>query len=177
MRSRLVVGLAGALGALSFTAVPVSSFVACAPEQSVCTPDNTGHGGQRTLTRRDLPGVADKPTCNPHVEAIATADDLRRAYEAEGLPVADPDGGASAPGAIALPAVDFTRESVILREATDAQPIVWMVVTGSTATVGTQGCVGAGTGACVVQLIAVDALLTKADGYSCEDLRCGGGRH
>jgi hypothetical protein len=173
--SRLVALVVGAFVALSFAAVPASSFVACAPEQSVCTPESTGHGGQRTLTRRDLPGVADKPSCNPHVEALSTADDLRRAYEAVGQPISDPDGGVSAPGAIALPAVDFTTESVILREDTDGPGVAWMVVTGSTATVGTQGCVGAGTGTCVVKLVAVDALLTKADGYSCEDIKCGGG--
>lgn len=175
MRSRFVALVAGALVALSFAAVPASSFVACAPEQTVCTADNSGHGGERPLVRRDLPGIADKPTCNPHVQAIGSVDDLRRAYEAEGLPIADPDGGASAPGAIALPAVDFTKESVIVREATDAQPVAWMAVTGSNATIGTQGCVGAGTGACIVQFFAVDALLTKADGFSCEDVKCGGG--
>ena len=174
MRSRLLAFAAVTLVALSFATGNVSSFVACAPEQSACTPESSGHGGERTLVRRDLQGVADKPMCNPHVEAIVTADDLRRAYEASGQPISDPDGGASAPGAIGLPAVDFTKESVILREATDAQGVAWMVVTGTTATVGTQGCVGAGSGACVVQVVAVDALLTKADGYSCENIRCGG---
>jgi hypothetical protein len=166
--------LVGAVALLAVAAVPVSGFLACAPDQSVCTPDNTGHGGQRALVRRDLPGLADKANCNPHVEAITSADDLRRVYEAAGIPIADPDGGASAPGAMALPAVDFTKESVIIREATDTQSLSWMVVSGGTVTVGTQGCVGVGTGACVFQVLAVDALVTRADGYACEDVKCGG---
>lgn len=170
--SRLVTG---AVALLVLAAVPASIFLACAPDQSVCTADNSGHGGQRAVVRRDLPGLADKGNCNPHVEAITSADDLRRAYEAAGLPVEDPDGGASAPGAMALPAVDFTKESVIIREASDTQSVSWMVVSGSTVTVGTQGCVGAGGGACVFQAFAVDALVTKADGYACEDVKCGGG--
>jgi hypothetical protein len=165
----------GAVAMLVLAAVPASIILACAPEQSVCTPDNSGHGGERALVRRELPGLADKPNCNPHVAAITTADDLRRAYEAAGIPVSDPDGGASAPGAMAFPAVDFTKESVIIREAVDTQSVSWMVVGGSTVTVGTQGCVGAGSGACVFQVIAVDTLATKAEGYSCQDLKCGGG--
>jgi hypothetical protein len=169
--SRLVVGV---VALLVVAAVPASGFLACAPKQSVCTADSTGHGGQRALVRRDLPGLADKPNCNPHVEAITSADDLRRAYEAAGIPITDPDGGASAPGAMALPAVDFTKESVIIREATDAQGLSWMVVSGSTATLGTQGCLAAGTGVCVFHVIAVDALVTKADGYACENINCGG---
>jgi hypothetical protein len=123
--------------------------------------------------RRDLPGLADKANCNPHVEAITSADDLRRAYEAAGIPLTDPDGGASAPGAMALPAVDFTKESVIIREALDTQSVSWMVVSGSTVTLGTQGCLGAGSGACVFQAIAIDALATKAEGYACKDVSCG----
>ena len=155
-------------------AIPAWGFLACAPDQSVCTADNTGHGGERALVRRALPGLADKPNCNAHVEAITSADDLRHAYEAAGMPIVDPDGGAAAPGAIALPDVDFTKESVIIREALDSQSVSWMAVSGSTATVGTQGCIANGTGACVFQVFAVDALLTKADGYSCKDINCGG---
>lgn len=172
--SRLVVGAAVLL---ALAAVPASGFLACAPEQSVCTADNSGHGGagSRALVRRDLPGLADKGNCNPHVEAITSAADLQRAYEAAGISIADPDGGASAPGAMALPAVDFTKESVIIREAVDTQAVAWMVVSGTTATVGTQGCNGIGTSACVFQVFAVDALVTKADGYACEDVNCGGG--
>ena len=163
----------GAVALLVLAAVPASVILACAPEQPVCTPDSTGHGGQRALARRALPGSLDKANCNPHVEAITSADDLRRAYEAAGIAITDPDGGASAPGAMALPAVDFTKESVIIREATDAQAVSWMVVSGSTVTVGTQGCLGADTGACVFQAIAVDALATKVEGFACADVSCG----
>ena len=168
--SRLVVG-AGVMVVLG--AVPAWGFLACAPDQTVCTADSSGHGGERALVRRDLPGLADKPGCNPHLVAITSADDLRRAYEAAGIAITDPDGGAAAPGAMALPAVDFTKESVIIREALDDQSVSWMVVSGTTATVGTQGCTAAGTGVCVFQAIAVDALVTKADGYSCKNINCG----
>jgi hypothetical protein len=173
MRSSRVVVLGVAALALRLF-LPASGFVACAPDQKACTADNTGHEGQRALVRRDLPGLADKPACNPHVTAITNADDLRRAYEQAGIPITDADAGAPAPGSMALPEVDFTKESVIVREDTDAQGIAWMVVSGTTATVGTQGCKAAGTGACKLQVIAVDAVLTKADGYSCEDINCGG---
>ena len=152
------------------------SFFACTPEQKACTAESSGHAGERALVRRDLPGSTDKPSCNPHVVAITSAADLRRAYEEAGIPIADPDGGASLANAMALPSVDFTKESVIIREATDAQGIAWMVVNGTTATVGTQGCTGAGTGVCAFQVMAVDAVVTKADGYACDDLNCGGTR-
>ena len=179
MRSSRVVVL-GVVALALLLGIPGSGFVACAPDQQVCTADNTGHGGQRALVRRDLPGLADKPACNPHVVAVTNADDLRRAYEQAGIPISDADAGADAgapaPNAIALPAVDFTKESVIIREATDAQGIAWMAVSGTTATVGTQGCKLTGTGACLFQVIAVDAVLTEADGYSCEDINCGGAR-
>jgi hypothetical protein len=164
----------GVVAFVSLLGMSTSGFLACAPEQKVCTADNTGHGGQRALVRRDLAGLTDKPACNAHVVAITSADDLRRAYEEAGIPIADADAGVSAPNAIALPAVDFTKESVIIREATDAQGISWMVVSGTTATVGTQGCKASGTGACAFQVIAVDAVLTEANGYSCEDINCGG---
>jgi hypothetical protein len=170
-RSRLIV--IGVLALAVIARVP-AGLVGCAPEQSACTAESTGHGGQRALVRRDLPGLPDKAGCNPHVEAVTSADDLRRAYEQAGIPISDPDGGASAPSAMALPGVDFTRESVIIREATDTQAVSWLVVSGSTVTVGTQGCVGAATGACVFQAFAVDALVTKAVGYACDDISCGG---
>jgi hypothetical protein len=173
MRSSRVV----VLGVVAFgllLGLPGSGFVACAPDQKVCTADNSGHGGERALVRRDLPGLDAKSTCNPHIVAVTNADDLRRAYEDAGIPIADPDAGTPPAGATALPAVDFTKESVIIREATDAQGIAWMTVSGTTATVGTQGCKAQGTGACKLQVIAVDAVLTEADGYSCEDINCGG---
>lgn len=171
--SRRVSGALPFIAFIVLAGLAASPFFACAPEQKICTADNTGHAGERALTRRDLPGLADKPSCNPHVAAITSADDLRRAYEEAGIPIADADGGASAPNAMALPSVDFTKESVIVREATDAQGIAWMVVSGSTATVGTQGCAAGGSGTCVFQVIAVDAVLTHADGYSCEAISCG----
>jgi len=175
MRSSRVAVL-GVVALFALVGIPASGFLACAPEQKACTADNSGHGGQRALARRDLPGLTDKPSCNPHVAAVTNADALRQAYEQAGIPITDADAAAPAPApnAMALPAVDFTKESVIIREATDAQGIAWMVVSGTTATVGTQGCKATGTGACTFQVIAVDAILTEADGYSCEDINCGG---
>ena len=168
------IAVLGAVAVALLLAFSTSGFVACAPDQQVCTADNTGHGGERALVRRDLPGLANKPACNPHVTAVTNADDLRRAYEQAGIAIADADGGAPAPNAIALPDVDFTKESVIIREATDAQGIVWMAVSGTTATVGTQGCKTLAPPTCVFQAIAVDAVLTQANGYSCQDITCGG---
>src|SRR3954454_13808885 len=108
MRSSRVVVLGVVVLAL-LLAFSASGFVACAPDQQVCTADNTGHGGQRALVRRDLPGLTDKPACNPHVTAITNAYDLRRAYEQAGIPISDADAGAgagaTAPNAMALPAV------------------------------------------------------------------------
>ena len=164
----------GVVALVALVAVPGSGFLACAPDQKVCTADSSGHGGERALVQRALPGLMDKPTCNPHVVAITNADDLRRAYDQAGIPITDRDGGMAAPNAMALPAVDFTKESVIIREATDAQGISWMSVSGTTATVGTQGCIATGGETCVFQVIAVDAVLTTANTYSCEDINCGG---
>ncbi len=174
MSARLVAGVAGLF---ALFALPTSVFVACGADQAVCTPENSGHGADRTLTRRDLPGIPDKKVCEPHLVAITSSDDLRRAYETAGLPISDPDGGTSAPGAIPLPPVDFTKESVIIREDIDTQSLSWLSVNGmNEVTAGTQGCRGAGVGACVFNVVAVDAAnVTKASAYSCEDISCGGG--
>jgi hypothetical protein len=167
-------------GVASVMAISLSA--ACAPQQMLCTADSAGLGDQRALMRRDLPGLAPKMgDCNARLLVVRSDDDLRRAYEGIGVPVngatSTSDAGAAA-SPIDLPPVDWSRESVLLREATDAQAIRWMVVKDGKVTVGTQGCAGAGlvtATTCQVEMIAIDAVVSEAKLYSCDSVTCGGG--
>ena len=146
---------------------------ACASEPVACSPTSSGFGDQRPVIRRDLPGLDDKAACNPHVELLHSADELRAAYQRVGVAIAS-DSGPSTPGAIALPAVDYTKETVVFREEQLRHPPSWVVAKDATVTVGSQGC-AASNEACVVAVFAIDALVTKAEAYTCEEITCAGG--
>ncbi len=84
--------------------------------------------------------------------------------------------GSSSPqtDAIQLPAVDYATETVILREESHAHPATWLVTDGDTITIGSQGCAGGGDGLCRLEVFAVDAIVTKAAAYACDEVGCGG---
>ncbi|CAN5763607.1 hypothetical protein BH11MYX4_BH11MYX4_22430 [soil metagenome] len=146
---------------------------ACMKEPKLCTPASAGLGDQRTVVRRELPGLATKSDCSPHVEILRSADDLRAAYQRLGVAIIG-DGGPTSSGAVELPSVDFTTETVVLREETDLHPVSWMVTEGDLVTIGSQGC-ATGAEVCSVAVLAIDARVTKAEAYSCEALGCTAG--
>ena len=158
--------LVGALGLLLATA--------CQSSQSPCTPESSGFGAQtRITTRRALPGLDLKATCQPRVKTIRSDADLRTAYTDIGVKLLDATGH-GVKGSIALPKVDWSTETVVLREATHEQDVSWIVTDGTNVTLGTQGCTGAGAPTCGVTMFAVPAIVTTAAAYACTDIGCGG---
>ena len=140
----------------------------CGP--TPCTPDENGLGEATLLTRRDLPGrpsVAGHCT-RPRVEVIASDSELRRFYDEL---AAAPDGGA--PTAIEYPSVDFTRERVIVREGSGTEGVSWAVAQGETGVLGLLSCGGLQAASCVVNVIAVPALITRAETRTCDPVGCG----
>lgn len=149
---------------------------ACQSSTHPCTPESSGFGAQKQVTtRRELPGVDRKESCQPRVIVIRNDADLRRAYTEVGVKLVDPSAVDQPPDAIALPAVDWSVESVVLREATHVQSVSWIVVEGQTVTLGTQGCVGGGDLLCGVTMLAIPAIVTVGAAHACEDIGCGGG--
>jgi len=132
----------------------------CAKDRVVCTPETAGLGDQARLVRQALAGLDSKPDCVVHVDLVRTQADLDAAYAKLGL---------SAPTT-----VDFARQTVVLREALDTQPIAWIVGKDGTVTIGSQACAGAANGTCSVTVFSVDGVLTKAEAYACEDIGCSG---
>ncbi len=145
---------------------------ACETTEKACTAESSGFGAQTRLRQRVLSEPVSREECRPRLETIRSDSELRSAYEAMGVAILNPDGGESAPEAMRLPIVDWEKQTVLLREATDAQSISWIVIEGDTLTVGTQGCVSAGTGACAATLVVVPAVATKAKGHSCGSIAC-----
>jgi hypothetical protein len=154
------------------------TFIACAKAETLCTPENSGVGGQPRVVFAELPGTTDKATCDPHLEIVRTEADLRRVYLAAGVPLAgEADAGPPSEEQLALPAVDFTQQVVLVREATDDQSVAWVVAQGDALTVGTQGCIGFGSGTCRTQFFTLDiagSRPTTATAHACENIGCGG---
>lgn len=143
---------------------------ACGP--SPCTPEEFDLGGAPRVTPRDLAGrapVFDACT-DARVEVVRTEADLRRLYEQ--LASRDADGGT--PAAVDLPAVDFSRESVIVREGPANEGISWVVAQGETAVLGLLSCMGPITPSCVVNVIAVPVAVSSAEARKCDAVACGG---
>lgn len=146
---------------------------ACASTREICTPANSGYGDSPRLVRRDFPEVTPKNACNPHVQVIRSNAELQRAYEEAGVAIASADGGSSPPDAIALPTVDFSRETVVFREATDRHPLSWVISKDGTITIGSQACDQAGTNACTIQVFAVETIAAGAETHECASITCG----
>jgi hypothetical protein len=145
---------------LSLSLVGFLVISGCAKDPAVCTPATAGLGDQPRLARHELPSVATKPDCNVHVDLVRTSADLQVAYGKLGLtPPSD---------------VDFGSQTVVIREALDTQPIAWIVAKDGIITIGSQACTGAANGTCSVTVFAVDAALTKAEAYTCEEIGCSG---
>lgn len=140
--------------------------------QTPCTPEEHGLAGATRLTLRQLPGRAatpDVPCTRPRIEVVSSDEELRRLYDE----LASPDGGAPASGAVEYPAVDFTRERVIVREGPSTQGISWAVAQGETGFIGLLSCGGVQNTGCVVNVVAVPALITRAESRTCDPVGCG----
>jgi hypothetical protein len=133
-----------------------------------CSPEKAGFASSEQVTPRALPSRDAVPgnPCNPHVSVIRTEADLAQAYAAIALEEDAGDGG------VAPPVVDFTRETVIVREATLDQGISWVAVRGTVVTLGLQGCYAPPDG-CATTVIAVPAIVATFDTRSCDAVGCG----
>ncbi|HVH43265.1 MAG TPA: hypothetical protein VM925_13010, partial [Labilithrix sp.] len=107
---------------------PASLLVASCGGPTACTPENHDLGAAPQLTPRKLPGGPVTTTaCNsPRLEVIGSEADLRRLYDGIG---GGAEGGVGA-GTDAYPAVDFSRERVIVREGVSGEGISWVVARG-----------------------------------------------
>jgi hypothetical protein len=103
--------------------------------------------------------------------------ELRALYEAreeERGPAVLPDGGLVAPGQVELPAVDFARERVIVREGVQGEGISWAVNRGDTDVVGLLSCVDTDPKpSCFLEVIAVASVATRAESRKCLAVGCG----
>ncbi|MBX3260954.1 MAG: hypothetical protein KIS78_14665 [Labilithrix sp.] len=155
---------------LSVGCAVVASLVGGACGPSPCTPEEFDLGGAARLTPRTLQGrPASAEACErPRVVVIRSEDELRRLYDE--LAGATPDAGATSD----VPAVDFARESVIVREGSAQEGISWIVARGDTGVLGLLSCMGLVTPSCVVDVVAVPALLTSAETRKCDAVACGG---
>lgn len=136
-------------------------------EVSACDPETFGLPNTRAATR-ELTGLpASAGACaRPRLEVIQSSEELRRFHE--GLAAANDAGTASEP-----PAVDFSRERVLVREGRGEVGINWIVTQGDVATVGLRGCKTVSPETCIVTVTAVSALVTKAEAKECEAVACG----
>ncbi|MBX3205804.1 MAG: hypothetical protein KF764_12095 [Labilithrix sp.] len=104
---------------------------------------------------------------------IASDDELKRFYAELGA-VSSADT-ADAGGLPAYPSVDFTRERVIVREGVASEGIHWAVASEGTCVLGLLGCGSEATPpSCVVNVIAVPALVTTVETRKCDPVNCTG---
>jgi len=167
---RIVAGLC----ALVSAGIAFGSAGACTGTTE-CTPEELGLTGAARLEVRELPGraVADGPCASPRTDVIASDAELRRLYEELGL-VSMPDGAAPESGPIEYPTVDFSRERVIVREGPGNQGISWVAAKGDSGVLGLLACYGTTTtSSCVVNVVAVPTLITRAETRTCDAVRCG----
>ena len=138
--------------------VAIVVFVGCGADPVACSPANAGLGDAQRPTRQALAGIDTKPTCDVHVDVVRTADAQRAAYAKLGI--------------VDLPTVDFATHTLVIREELDTHPLAWVVAKDATLTIGSQACTGAASGICSVAIFTVDAVVTKAEAYACEDIGC-----
>ena len=143
-------------------------------EATPCTPEEHGLGVATRVTPRELPGRAAMPgdCARPRSEVIASEEGLRHLYE-ELRVMSSPDGGPAEGGPTEYPAIDFSREHVIVREGAGHQGISWVVANGETAVLGLLACRGVTTPSCIVNVIAVPASITRAETRGCDPVGCG----
>jgi hypothetical protein len=167
-RSGLVLA---AVGLLLFVALQAS----CAEAEVLCSPEGAGFEGQPRVTFTELPGTVEKTTCVPALALVRSEAELRAAYRAAGVRLEDEPASGGSGDPVALPAIDFANEVVLVREAFDDQDVVWVVTRDGALTAGTQGCTGFGTGGCRVQFFSLATTrATSAAGHGCRNIGCGG---
>ena len=149
-------GRSASLVVLGFVGFVV--LAGCGEDPVACAPSAAGLGDARRPIREALPGIDVKAACDVHVELVRTADAQRAAYAKLGI--AD------------VPAVDFATHTLVIREELDTHPVSWVVTKDATITIGSQACAGAASGVCSVAIFTVDAVVTKAEAYACEDIGC-----
>src|SRR5262249_23591463 len=93
---------------------------------------------------------------------ISSDEELHKFYDALGD--ASPAG---------YPAVDFSHERVIVREGPSDGAIAWAVAQGDTCVIGLLGCAGYTALACSTDVIAISALVTRAESRTCPPVSCG----
>ena len=70
--------------------------------------------------------------------------------------------------------MDWSRETVVVRESVDNNSVAWMVFERGVITLGTRACVNL-VGTCRVEVFAVAAVaaeVTSIDEHACEGLNC-----
>src|SRR5262249_24977412 len=114
--------------AIACAATIASAGAGCPSDPEPCTPANAGLGAAPRVTPRTLPGRAatDAVPCNPHTEVIHSDADLRAMNARYGIAPAGTTDDAGAP-------VDFSKETVVVVEASFAKGISWTVVQGDVA--------------------------------------------
>lgn len=150
----------------------VVGAVACTTSASPCTPEEHGLGGAIALTPRPLPGRPAVPgeCARARIEVLSSDAELSALYEELGI-----NAGATVSdgGAVEYPVVDFSRERVIVREGVGTEAISWAVANGEIGVLGLLSCTGPQAPSCVVNVIAVEAAITRVESRTCDPVRCG----
>jgi hypothetical protein len=160
------------VGLIGVVAVVVRLSSACGP--SSCDPEEFDLEDAKVLVARALPGETLEAGCfKPGVRVIASEVELQQLYQDVGLLVVA-DGGPSKLSSGDYPVVDFSHERVVVSEATAGEGIQWAVAQGDTAVVGLAGCrTSRASSLCTVTLGAVDALVTRVESRTCNNVLCG----
>jgi hypothetical protein len=161
--------LAATTMAAAFAAVLATSS-ACGLDE--CTPDDFELGDATRLPLRTLPGLTYTGACkHPRLAILSSEEELRAFYEE--LRVAPSHDGGTDTAEIKFPAVDFTRERVLVSESDSGESMGWAVARNDTAFVGLLRCRGTSEPTCVVRVATVSSLATSVESRKCEPVACG----
>lgn len=140
--------------------VAIGLAPACGRDQPPCTPESEGFADAAPLTRTIVLEVdRTQGTCRPRVEVYRAPEDLKRLYDE--LELGDP------------PAVDFTKEVVVVREGTGERGIRWLVLRADVVTVGTQGCNGDPPSRCLVEIFRIEnRAAIRGNEQACAAITC-----
>lgn len=147
-------------GLLVLLALPFLAHTAgCGyPDKELCAPQSSGFGDAQTIPQRIVLEGDRVGACNPRIEVIRSDEQLRAAFAT--LQSSDP------------PAIDWTKESVVLREATLERGVRWLVNRGDDVTVGLQGCLIADTTGCHVVMFQVPIVAARVESHECKAIDC-----
>jgi len=136
----------------------------CASTKS-CTADAFGFS-QIIVPRQVV--TANLASCaKARLQLVETQPGLDAVWEE--VMAAEADSGIST----AAPAVDFTRQRVVVRVGPSAEGISWAAINGANVVLGFLACSGAADdGTCSIDIELIDAAVSAVESRSCDTVNC-----